>query len=384
MLTWQNGAPTGMAATATTAPAPGDASHVLLVGAEAESIEDLRQRVIVAFKEPPRQEGQRADWAVNTEAVEGVARAFVYPRATCVDNGIGTWIWTYGTPAGVVVMPLAPAPPATVVRPTPLRSRPYVQNGDGTLGLGLRPATTRIPSDTLLTYVQGYIEGTTDRSGRAVPSSAQVQLRPAGMAPGNYVVRAANTVAVSVHVRLTVDPGIASWPWGLTGGSARTINSATTTTVTLDDASGILQGSRIALKMALFSVIKGDWWLGIVQGVVGNVVTLASPMPVAPLTGGLYARPDCGLWSEVRRIILREMNRLGPGDVDIAVAEAGQSLRFPRPMDAGADRIALSSIIGWLDGIPGVLAIEIASPPGTIAPTPGVLVVPGEIRVLIG
>ncbi len=38
----------------------------------------------------------------------------------------------------------------------------------------------------MLTNVREYIEGAQDAQGRAVPEVARVQLRPAGMSPGNY------------------------------------------------------------------------------------------------------------------------------------------------------------------------------------------------------
>lgn len=369
VLTWQNGAPTGMASTASTAPAPGDASHVLIVGAAQESIEDLRGRIRVAFKEPPRAQGTRADWVVNLERVEGVASAFVWPRAW---QAVG--YWQVNTPGTLVAQVFGPAPAASS----------YVQNGDGSFGLGLRPDFTRIPTPALLARCRGFIEGSTDESGRAVPTSEQVQLRPAGMAPGNYTIQApALATAVNVTVALVVDPAIAPWPWGVTAGppAYRTISAATSTTLTLSNVFEITAGSRLAVFVGT-SVIAGGWWLTTVVGnPVGLVVTISAPLPVTPASVvGNDVRPDPGLWSTIRALVLAYLHSLGPGDETTEIA----SQRYPRPADRAQDRFFSSRITDAVQDIAGVAGVSVTLPvASSVTPTVGELFVPGEIRVVI-
>lgn len=379
-LTWQNGAPSGMAATAITAVASGDPTHALVVGADAETIEDLRTRVIAAFKEPAKGAGARVDYVLNAEAVSGVGAAFGYMRAKAVryeNPGGDYWEWTYNTPGRLVILALGAAPPANS----------YVQDNGGSLGLGLQPTFTRILSSTVLGRIRGYIEGTTDTAGRAVPESAQVQRRPGGMALGNYVVDSPIPGVVDVTVLLTVDPGIARWPWGITDGTSRTIQASpapTTTTFTLDEVTGIANGSRIAVFVGT-SVIKGGWWLSTVASIVGNAVTIATAAPSAPSGGAQKVRPDCGLWSETRRLVLALIDSLGPGDIPLNVEpEELGSQRYPRPNDRGSDRLFKSDIIAELEGLTGVLGVTVEAPAFDVTSLPGKLAIPGVITVKIG
>lgn len=381
-LTWQNGAPAGMAGTALTLTAPGDPAHVLVTGADEETIEDLRGRVVAYFREPSKGAGTRSDYALNAEAVEGVGAAYVYPRARApryVDGGGAAYfVWRYNVPGALMLFVLGPAPAASS----------YVQDdGTGALGAGLRPSTTRLPSDELLARVVSYIEGTTDAAGRSVPESARVQRRPAGMSTRNYSVVAPIAVVVPITVRLIVDPSVAVWPWGLTDASSRTIQvspAPTTTTFTLDDASGIAQGSRIAVFVGA-DVTRDGWWLSTVASVVGNAVTLATAAPSPPAAGAQHARPDCGLWSDARRLTFAEVDAHGTGDIpaDVEPEELG-SQRYPRPNDRGPDRLFRSDIIGLLEDLPGVLGVTVDAPSVDITSPPGKLTVPGVFTVKIG
>ncbi|MDO9016539.1 MAG: baseplate J/gp47 family protein [Deltaproteobacteria bacterium] len=380
-LTWQNGAPTGMAATGITLPQGAETTHVLVTGADAETIEELRGRVVSYFREPSKGAGTRSDYALNAEAVEGVGGAFVYPRALATygaDGGAPHFTWAYNTPGTLAILLVTPAPPATS----------YVQDdGGGALGVGLRPATTRIPSSTLLARVGGYIEGTNDAAGRAVPSSAQVQRRPAGMGPGNYRVLAPIPAVTEVIVRLTIDPSVCPWPWGTNSGSARAIQASpapTTTTFTLDETTDITQGSRIAVFVGA-NVIKGGWWLSTVASVVGNAVTISTAAPFAPTAGAQMLRPDCGLWHDARRLIFAEINTHGPGDIPLNVEpEELGSQRYPRPNDRGSDRLFQSDIVALLEDLPGVLGVTVDSPASDVVSPPGTLTVPGVFTIKIG
>ena len=359
-LTWQNGAPAGVSATMTAALATGDTTHLLIVGAALESIEDYRARIKLWQKER-KQGGNRGDFAGWAEEVEGVGLACVYPRAWYYGG-----VWRYGTPGTLTLVVLASAPPADS----------YVQNSDGTLGLGLQPTYTRVPTTTLRTRVKDYIEGRVDAAGRAVPPALQVQKRPVGLAEANWASLFFDATATIVVVSVEVDPGVAPWPWSTT----RTVSAATTTTLTLTSTAGIPAGARLAVYLGT-SVIRGGWWLATVQSVAGSVLTLSAAMPATPANGA-EVRPDPGCWGDVRRIVLGQFDRLGTGDTP-SNSPAFDSARYPRPNDRGPDRLTAASLIAELEGLTGLVNVTVILPGGIsyVAPNPGDLLTPAEIRL---
>lgn len=389
VLTWVT-APAGLAATAVVNAATGDASPLLITGADQETVEQLRARVILARKEKA-QGANRADIAGWARNVGGVGSAFTYPRSRRRSDGVGGFTWRYDVPGSVVLLPLAPAPATTS----------YVQNTDGTMGLGLSPAFTRIPTTDLRTRVQSYIEGTVDAAGLPVPEARQKQLRPATLAPSNYEVGAADETSVNVTLRVTTDPAIAPWDWGFGPGEGLNYNivSATTTALTLNDTTGLTTGKRLAVFVGT-AAVRGGWWMTTVAAPpVGNVVTLSTPLPVAPAAGAARVRPDCGLWTEIRRRLLAHFDQLGPGDAQVptdgthpdAVVVQIMCGRYPRPNDMGRDKVFPSDLIAIVEAIPGVIGVELLSTAtvgsamtSTLTPDAGSLATINEIRVQAG
>lgn len=366
-FTWQNGAPAGLDATLTADPDAGDDSHMLIVGADAETIEELRARCEV-FRKELKQGGTRAEWVLNALAVEGVGAAFIWPRAWYLGG-----VWTVNTPGTLVMQVLGAMPGADT----------YVQNdGAGAIGLGLDPAFTRNPTTALLNRVRGYIEGTNDARGVALPEALQAPLRPAGMAAGNYLVMAPITsITVDVTVSLVVDPAIAPWPWGVNVDSpaSRAITARTSTTLTLDNVVEITDGSRLAVYLGT-GVVQGGWWLATVQGApVGLVVTLSEALPALPAVSALV-RPDCGLWSDVRRLVLSYLDSLGSGDETVSVP----SQRFPRPNDSGPDRFFSSRVTDAVQDLAGVSGVTVTVPvASSVTPGVGERLVPGVVTIVI-
>ena len=366
-FTGQTGAPLGLAATLTGAPDTGDASHLLVVGADDESIEDLRARCEV-FRKEPKQGGARSEWWANVLAVEGVGAAFIWPRAWHFGSN-----WRSDTPGTLVMEVLGAAPAAST----------YVQNPDGSLGLGLDPGFTRNPTTLLLDRVRGYIEGTNDARGVALPEALQAPLRPAGMAAGNYRILApvAETL-IDVTVSVVVDPAIAPWPWGVTSGhpTSRTITARTLSTLTLDNVFEVTDGSRLAVFLGT-TIVRGGWWLATVQGApVGFVVTLSQALPALPAIGA-SVRPNPGLWSAIRALVLAYFDGLGPGDDEGSVA----SQRFPRPNDSSPDKFFSSRVVDATQDLAGVSGVSVTLPAASSeTPNVGERLVPGEIRVVIG
>ncbi len=58
--------------------------------------------------------------------------------------------------------------------------------------------------------------------------------------------------------------------------------------------------------------------------------------------------------------------------------------RYPRPNDAGRDRVFVSDLIAEIETIPGVIATAVVSPSGTLCPTTGALLMPGVVTLRIG
>lgn len=364
ILTW-NTAPTGFGATATVA-------SVVRRGENAESDAALQVRLIERRRERPGG-GNRSEWREWGRAVAGVGECFVYPRTRI--TGAGTWL--LGNPGTVVLEPVTPTPEADS----------YVQHGDGSLGVGLDPSTTRIPSTGLCDLLRAYLEGTVDAAGDAVPEAAQLQRYPATMHPQNLDIRPPAVVQINVRVRLTTEPAIAPWPWGQSNGALRHVVSGTTTALTLDDATGIVPNKLLAVRVGT-TFIRGGWWVASVASVAGNVITLSTPLPVAPVMG-TDVRPDCGLWSVVREAVLKVFDGLGPGDARVINEDGSygavdpKSARYPRPPTYN-DRLFPSALVTRIGEIAGVAGVIVTSPSGNVVPTAGTLAVPGTLEIWIG
>lgn len=365
ILTWST-APTGFGATATV-------SAVARAGENAETDVELQARLIARRRERPGS-GNRSDWREWGVAVAGVGECFVYPRTRITNAGD----WIFQAPGCVVLEPVTPAPDADS----------YVQNADGTVGAGLDPDATRVPSTDLCDLVRGYLDGTLDAEGNAVPEVSQVQLYPATMNPDNVDIRPPAVVALPVRVRVTTEPSVAPWPWGQSGSSSlRNVVSATTTALTLDDVTGIRANQQLAVNVSE-TYVRGGWWVASVASVVGSVVTLSSPLPVAP-GAGVDVRPDCGLWAAIREAVLKVFDTLGPGDSRILLEDLTrgavdtQSARYPRP-PTWPDRLFPSTLVTKIGEIVGVAGVVVDLPTGTIVPAPGTLAVVTTIEVRIG
>ena len=194
--------------------------YVLSAAGNKAEAEDVAQEVfITVFKtiESFREEAKFSTWlyrVTTTAALMYLRRQRRWSRevtpATAADDG-PSWIETRPDPA--------PAPDADS----------YVQNADGTVGAGLDPDATRIPSTDLCDLVRGYLDGALDATGDAVPDASQVQRYPATMNADNLDIRPAAVVAIAVRVRVTTEPSVAPWPWGQSNSSLRNVVSATTT-----------------------------------------------------------------------------------------------------------------------------------------------------------
>lgn len=359
VMRWQP-APSGFTATATVLASSGDSTPVLVTGADEETIAAWRLRLHV-WRREKAQGGNRAEWAQNVEAVEGVGGACVYPRTY---YSFGTW--HYGHAGTLIVVPLASAPPAGS----------YVQNSDGTLGQGLSPDTSRIPTTTLITRIGDYIEGTGDAQGRAVPSSIQQEHRPCGFAPGSYTIRRPTGEDCVVGILIRTDPAIAPWPW--MPAVDRLVTDATTSTVTLNSVAGVNTNDRIAIECDS-TIIRGNRWCAVVTDVTGSVVTFTPPMLVAPAVGALVS-PDPGLYAQIRAAVLAIFDGLGARDVPDDDTDAVASARFPRPADRLPQSIQPSDIVVAVRAIRGVTDASAAVTPATPTTT-GNILVPSDITL---
>lgn len=369
VLTWSS-APTGFAAT-------GSVLAVTRAGQNAESDAVLRQRLLERQREKPGgfNRSQIRELGIR---YAGVGELFVYVRAWKMLASGTTFAW----PGVVTVMPVTLAP----------AEDSYTQSGI-TTGQGLDATYSRVPVSGFVAQVLAYFKGERDAAGVEVAEAQRVELIPGNMLPDDFFSLAPEAVTVDVTVRVTPDPAVASWPWGLTGGASREITSSTTTWVELDDVTGITAGSRIAVQIGTDRV-RGGWWLATVAAApVGLRVTFASALPTAP-TAGYRVRPDPGLWDAIRRAVLIHFDTLGPGDArDGGTMSAGlitggtlnvPSGRYPRPSSASSpEALFRSRITQAVQGVEGVLGVEVSAPSGDLIPAPGRLLVPGQVIVTV-
>ncbi len=370
VLTWSS-APTGFAAT-------GSVTAISRTGANAEGDAALQQRLLERLREKPGgfNRAQVRDLGIQ---FAGVGECFVYPRAWKMLAPSTTP--QFGAPGVLTVIPVVAAPDADS----------YVQSGTAT-GLGLSASYSRIPTDPFVATVKQYFLGALDAAGVAVAESQQQELIPATLLPDNLFALAPEPVTVDVTVRLSLDPSLASWPWGVSNPASREVTASSTTWVELDSVAGIAAGSRIAVFIGT-SRVRGGWWLATVASTpVGNRVTFAQALPSAAEVGASNCRPDCGLWDAVRREVLKLFDSLGPGDARDGGTVSGGLItgaalsvvsgRYPRPTAASSpETLFRSRITQVVQGVDGVLGVSVPTPSGDRTPAPGYLLVPSSVTV---
>lgn len=367
VLTWSS-APTGFAAT-------GSVLSTARAGQNAESDAALRQRLLERQREKPGgfNRSQIRELGI---LFAGVGELFVYARAWKMLAAGTVFAW----PGVVTVMPVTPAP----------AEDSYTQSGT-TTGQGLDATYSRVPSSGFAAQVLAYFKGERDAAGIEVAEAQRVELIPANMLPDDFFSLAPEAVTVDVTVRVTLDPAVASWPWGVTGSASREVTASSTTWVDLDSVTGIAANQRIAVFIGT-NRVRGGWWLATVAGVSGLRVTLSAALPSAPEVGAGNARPDPGLWDAIRRAVLMLFDSLGPGDArDGGTVSAGlitggaintQSARYPRPTAASSpEALFPSKIAEAAQGVDGVLGVEVVTPAASSTPAPGRLIVPGKVRI---
>ena len=369
VLTWSS-APVGFAAT-------GSVLAVTRAGQNAESDAVLRQRLLERLREKPGG-FNRSQVRELGLLFAGVGELFVYARAWKM-LGSGT---TFAWPGVITVMPVNPAP----------AEDSYTQSGI-TTGQGLDATYSRVPLSGFAAQVLAYFKGERDAAGIEVAEAQRVELIPANMLPGDFFSLAPEAVTVDVTVRVTLDPSVASWPWGVTSSASREVTASSTTWVDLDSVTGIAEGQGIAVFIGT-SRVRGGWWLATVASVAGLRVTFSAAVPSAPEVGAGNARPDCGLWDAIRRALLMLFDTLGPGDArDGGTISAGlitggdlnvPSGRYPRPTAASSPETLYQSRISQVvQEVEGVLGVTVVAPAADRTPAPGRLLVPGSIIVTV-
>lgn len=362
VLTWST-APTGFAATATVVDGLGQRD-----GEEPESDTALRQRLLERLREKPAA-GNRAEWREWGRTPAGVGEAFVYPRAW--RNPDLSWLLeAHGT---LVVLLVRPSPPEDS----------YEIADDGTLGQGLHPSYTRLPDEGLTDLVRGYVEGEYDAAGLSVAEASRVQLRPAGLPAENINYGSPEPIYVDILVKLATDPAAAPWPFGVDDPEVRTCvgTPSTTTTLYLDDVSGIIEGTPVMVGLGT-DAIQGGWYPAVVASIGVGSITLASPLPSAPVLG-TEVRPDPGIALACVAETLKYFRLLGPGDSRLTSAGATsvKSGRYPRPTPASwPDRPFPSKVVDRVSDLTGVEGVEVEFSVSS-APTAGQLYVPRWITV---
>ena len=351
ILTWSS-APTGFAATATVA-------STVRLGEDAEADGDLRERLLERRRERPAS-GNRADWREWARVVSGVGDCFVHCAALPPDPDAAPArpLITPSTLGCVTLLPVNPAPGAET----------YAQNADGSLGLGLSPSYSRIASADLCALVNGYITGDLDREGNDVAEAARVQLYPGPIDRENWNAVQALGGAVNVQVEIKVDPDV--WVFA----TARTMQvGATTTVLPLDNGSGLLPGTAIAVELPAGHV-RGNFFLTRVTNLATHTITVSPALPVAP-SSGAEVRHDPGAWSAVLAAVLRYFDGLGPGST------SGRSERFPPPSWGASDRFSPSQLLARVIVAPTLTDATIYSPASVSTSALGFLAVPGKITI---
>ena len=345
VLTWSS-TPSGMGATGTiiddadVSPAPSPSYE--REGEDAESDEDLQTRILEILRERPAS-GNRADWRARALEISGVAQAYVYPLVAPPASYPGAG--TPHTPGCVTVVLLGPA------------------QGDST-------NETRVIGGTpgggvALPAHKGYFEGTHDanQNPRTGTAEAFAQWRPVGMEEADYSVEAVTTQSQDVTAQLTLDAS-ASWGWV---GSAMTIASSTTTTITIAGDQTAKNGAD-ALVFIGTANTRGGWTkINLGTGVFGGVNTVFTftALAAAPDTSkGCYPAPSN--WEALRLAAFAHFDALGPGDVGTDTYP--RSARFPPESWGARAKLYRLRLAMDLMGVRGTLTAELAHPLADVSP----------------
>ena len=322
-------------------------SAVTVIADATERDSDYALRITEQRRERPGS-GNRSDWRAWCQAVSGVARAYVYPL---YDPTLGT-----NTPNAVTVVCVGPA------------------QGDST-------TNTRVLGSPVLTNIVDYIEGDVDAEGNALTDG--VQLRAAGMPPGNYTIAAINVSPVNVDMRITQ---ASAYAFPFSAGIAR--SAASTTVITVAGDRTALNGAAVLVHVGTANARGGYLPRTITNAVIvgpDTELTIAAA-PVAPSNDadGLCVYPQSPNWVAMRDAIFELFDNLGPGDTSPAARwpseeSEGRSVLYPTSLSAALVRRTASD--GTATGVAGVLAVEVVTPASATLPAALTVVTLGTLRL---
>lgn len=327
VLTWSV-APAGLNPTGTVATITTD-------GADEESIEDYRQRIIERLQERPAS-GNRADWRDWVESFEGLAitDAYVYPLLMPPASYPGAG--TPGTLGTVTVVAVGPP------------------QGDET-------SNSRVlgtPGQLLQTVVD-YIEG--DATIAGVATTTGTQLRPVTMAPGDYSVEAIAVDPRDVSMNVTVSaPYAPGW-----SGTMTVVAGSTTTSLILSGDTTANNGQTVAVVVGTGAIRGGVQIITLGTGVFGGVNTVytltgANILLAAPAAASTV-RPAMANDAAIRTAIFAYFDNLGPGDTSPAS-------RWPDTGVKGPAILYPSGLIAAAMGVTGVLSVTVTAPAAAVTP----------------
>lgn len=334
ILTW-TAPPTGFNATALVA-------GTITEGEDTETDEDYAARVMSTRANRPGS-GNRQDWRRWVEAVDGVAAVYVYPNA--IDPGTG-------------VIATGAAGVHTVVALGPVR--------------GGAASQTRILSAGKITEIEGYIEGTLDAAGDAVPVELQVQLRPTTQPFANCAIRAATQSALAVEIAVAVRDADA---FPFTDGGYVTTGTPTTTGFTVTPAPDTLSAAYRPVVGDLLAVENSAAFGGYSLATVATVdiatgaITVAEAMEEAP-SAGAAVLPATPLWADILANIGDLFDLQGPGDTDGSPAVPAVASRWPAPDQEGRDTIYRGKLLAVTLDVPGTVTASVTLPAADVKAQP--------------
>lgn len=303
-------------------------------GTDAETDASYAARIIERRRERPGS-GNRADWIDWVVQTDAAVDAVDYPN---FHDTLGANI-----PGAVSVRAIGPAR-------TPQDSTVDTRVIGGVVG-------------AILTAIEGYIEGTHNAAGVLNGPGSGTQLRPVGIAQGNYRVRAIGVATQDVTAQI-IEAAAFAFPWTFFAGATVAAYNDGTRELTLAALPPTLTANMlIAVRVPTSGAVsrRGGFKIAKVLSIAGLVLTLDRQLGVGSPIVGEPIRPEPANGELIRTAFFTYFDNLGPGDT-------APASRYPTEEVKLRSTLYRSALAGDVTDVQGVLSCVLTVPGADVTP----------------